>query len=145
GRLKRLIGNFQKHPDVAMAAHVGEPALTTPDMTSAPEILQRIGKAALGGGSEGSQAITVEKIGTGTPPPNDPTPRSDQPPAPPPATVPPTNAVSPANARPVAPAPPAAPDPNAIPDLAATPGAVVSPSQPAAQPAPPPVAQPAPT
>jgi len=80
GMVGKLMGNFGRHPDVAQAAHVGEPTLVDPQMMSATEVTQRATKAMQGAGT-GNKAVTAETTGSGAPPPNEPAPRSDTPPA----------------------------------------------------------------
>ena len=83
GTLAKAMGAFQKHPDVAHAAKVGDPTLVDPKEMSAVEVAQQASRAAVGGGSGGgSQSTTVETLGSGGPPgPDQPAPRSDAPPA----------------------------------------------------------------
>ena len=125
--LAKAMRAFQKHPDVAHAANVGEPTLVDPKQISAVEVTQRETRAVItGSASGGTQAATAQTInGTGQPGPDQPAPRSDTPaessPAvgveilnattPSPETAPAENAASP---------PAAAPDPNELkPDTAA--------------------------
>jgi len=81
GRFGKLMANFRRKPDVSQAAKVGEPTLVTPKQTSATEITQRataaIMEAQPASSESGSQSVTVEKVGSGAPPPSEPTPRSD--------------------------------------------------------------------
>jgi len=91
GMRRRLFMNLRRGPDVARAAKVGEPTMTEPKPTSAPELIRETGRtieAAYATG--GSQSVAVETVGTGEPPQSDPTPRSTQPeaaPAGPPAAA----------------------------------------------------------
>jgi outer membrane protein assembly factor BamD len=76
----RIFMNLRRGPDVARAAKVGEPTMTEPKQTGAPDIVRdtsRTIQETYGGG--GSQSLAVETVGTGAPPPSEPTPRSDQP------------------------------------------------------------------
>ncbi len=115
GRIGRLWDMFHKSPDVAQAAKVGEPTLTDPKQTSAKEIIEQTNaaliRAAAGQGREPGK-VSVDVVKDGTPPPNQPVPRSD---APPPATQPQNNGIpelkplpDPDSAAPASPPPPTA-------------------------------------
>jgi len=87
--LSKLMKNFEKHPSVADAAHVGEPTLVDPTPMSASEVVQQAAKATLtpGKSTTDNNSVAVE-IGKGTPPADQPVPRSDTaPPAGPDATA----------------------------------------------------------
>ncbi len=79
GTFGRLTGMFMKHPDVAQATKVGDPALVDPTPVSATEVARETVRAAMGG--SGEHDVSVEKVEGGTPPPNQAAPRSDTPPA----------------------------------------------------------------
>jgi outer membrane protein assembly factor BamD len=79
GTFGRLTGMFMKHPDVAQATKVGDPALVDPTPVSATEVARETVRAAMGG--SGEHNVSVEKVEGGTPPPNEAAPRSDTPPA----------------------------------------------------------------
>ena len=81
GMRRRIFMNLRRGPDVARAAKVGEPTMTEPKPTGAPDIVRDASRTieAGYGGAGGSQAVAVETVGTGAPPPNDPTPRSTLP------------------------------------------------------------------
>jgi len=80
GMFGRVLRNFEKHPDVAEATKVGDPTLVDPQPMSATDVVREAAKAAMNvGASGGSNAASVETVGTGAPPPNQPTPRSDAP------------------------------------------------------------------
>ncbi len=82
GMMSHMLRGFQKHPDVARATKIGEPALVDPKGMSATEVVNNVTRAMLGapaGGGEKSIAIEVPKDGSGAPPPNEPAPRSDNP------------------------------------------------------------------
>src|ERR1700704_5266142 len=79
GTFGRLTGMFMKHPDVAQATKVGDPALVDPTPVSATEITRETVRAAMGG--SGEHNVSVEKVEGGTPPPNEAAPRSDTSPA----------------------------------------------------------------
>ncbi len=80
GMFGRLMGNFRKHPDVAQATKTGDPTLVDPKPTSATEVVQQATRAMTGvaTGSD-SNAVSVETVGTGAPPPSQPAPRSGAP------------------------------------------------------------------
>jgi len=78
--LSKVMKNFEKHPSVADAAHVGEPTLVDPTPVSARDVVTEATKESLTPkGASDKNAVAVE-IGKGTPPPNEAAPRSDQPP-----------------------------------------------------------------
>ncbi|MGH9493118.1 MAG: outer membrane protein assembly factor BamD [Terriglobales bacterium] len=80
GMRRRLFMNLRRGPDVARAAKVGEPTMTEPKPTGAPDIVREAGKTIEAAYSEGgSHTLAVETVGTGEPPKSDPTPRSAQP------------------------------------------------------------------
>jgi outer membrane protein assembly factor BamD len=82
GAARRVMSTFQRHPDVAQAARVGEPTLVDPQMVSATEVVQEATNALTRGnkvgGNGGSNSVAVETVGVGPAPPNQPAPRSDQ-------------------------------------------------------------------
>ena len=79
--LSKVIGTFGKHPDASEAAKVGEPTLVDPTPMAANEVMQEAAKAAMAPspGSGGSQAVSVQTVGTGAPAADQPAPRSDTP------------------------------------------------------------------
>jgi outer membrane protein assembly factor BamD len=78
--VKSLLGNFQKHPDVAQATKVGEPALVDPQMVTAKDVVEQASRALKGPGAAGpGNTVSVESVRAGEPPPNQPAPRSDTP------------------------------------------------------------------
>jgi outer membrane protein assembly factor BamD len=82
GMVSHVLRGFQKHPDVARATKIGEPALVDPKGMSATEVVNNVTRAMLGapaGSSERSVSVEVPKDGSGAPPPNEPAPRSDSP------------------------------------------------------------------
>ena len=82
GMRRRLFMNLRRGPDVARAAKVGEPTMTEPPATGAPDIVRETGRTiqeAAAAGAAGSHAVSVETVNTGEPPKSDPTPRSAQP------------------------------------------------------------------
>ena len=46
--VSKVMGNFQKHPDVAQAARVGEPTLVDPEVVSATSVVQEATRAMMG-------------------------------------------------------------------------------------------------
>jgi outer membrane protein assembly factor BamD len=107
GMVAKVMGNFSKHPDVSQAAKVGEPTLVDPQMLSASEVVRQTTSAMTGavtGG--GNNTVSVETVGTGTPPANQAAPRSDNP-----AVDPSVTATDPAAAGDPASATPAGADP----------------------------------
>jgi outer membrane protein assembly factor BamD len=77
--MTKVMSAFQKHPNTAPASRVGEPPLVDPRAMTAKEVIQSATNAAMG---TGTQNATIETInGTGTPPADQPAPRSDAPPA----------------------------------------------------------------
>jgi hypothetical protein len=75
--MSKVMRPFEKHPNVAGAAKVGEPTLVDPTPVSASTVVQEATRAALGTGTGGSGSVSVETVATGTPPPGQPAPRSD--------------------------------------------------------------------
>ena len=79
GMFGRVLRNFQKHPDVAQAAKVGEPTLVDPTPMSASDVVHEAARA-MGGtasGSKDNNAISIETVSQGAPPPSQDAPRSD--------------------------------------------------------------------
>jgi outer membrane protein assembly factor BamD len=73
--LSKMMRSFEKHPDVAQAAKVGEPTLVDPTPVSASEIVQQATRSVLAG--SGNNSVTVEAVGNGPVPGNAAVPRSD--------------------------------------------------------------------
>jgi outer membrane protein assembly factor BamD len=116
GMMSHVLRGFQKHPDVARATKIGEPALVDPKGMSATEVVNNVTRAMLGapaGGGEKSIAVEIPKDGSGAPPPNEPAPRSDNP-APAPAASDNATAPPPASADSNELTPNAAPDSNEL-------------------------------
>jgi outer membrane protein assembly factor BamD len=80
GTYGRLSMVFMKHPDVSQATKAGEPQLMDPTPISANEVVRSTLLAGMGPAA-GGKSLGVEVVGGGTPPPNEPAPRSDTPPA----------------------------------------------------------------
>src|SRR5438067_2337714 len=79
---KQVIRNFSKRPDTEQAAKGGDPTLVDPPMTSATEVVQQATRAMMGtGGGADKNAVAIETVGNGAPPPSQPAPRSDAPPS----------------------------------------------------------------
>ena len=76
GIMSSMLENFEKHPDVAKAAHVGDPTLVDPEPVTATGVVRQMTNAASGGG--GDNKVTVETT-NGKPVPNEEAPRSDAP------------------------------------------------------------------
>jgi outer membrane protein assembly factor BamD len=76
GIMSSMLGNFEKHPDVAKASHVGDPTMVDPVPTNPNDVVRKVATAAGMGG--GDNKISVETI-SGTVAPNQPAPRSDAP------------------------------------------------------------------
>jgi outer membrane protein assembly factor BamD len=68
-----VLGNFEKHPDVAKAAHIGEPTMVDPEPVTATGVVRQIAASAAGGGDN---KVTVEAT-NGPIAPNQEPPRSD--------------------------------------------------------------------
>ena len=81
GAFGRLTQAFMKHPDVSQATKVGDPQLVDPQPVAASEVLASTMRAGFGTSAKGEKGLAAEVVKTGTPPPNDPAPRSDTPPA----------------------------------------------------------------
>jgi len=85
--LSKLLREFEKRPDVATSAHSGEPTLVDPKPLSASDVLQQATRSAFtpSAGSSDKHSVSIEPIGTGMPPADQPAPRSDTTPEPAPA------------------------------------------------------------
>jgi outer membrane protein assembly factor BamD len=78
GRFGRVMLNFHKRPDTALAAKSGEPTLVDPQSTDAPAIVQNVIKTTLNPGTVDEKgAVTIEGVKGGKPGENQPVPRSD--------------------------------------------------------------------
>ncbi|MGA7561309.1 MAG: outer membrane protein assembly factor BamD [Terriglobales bacterium] len=75
GVMSTMLGNFEKHPDVAKASHYGEPTLVDPEPVTATGVVQKMAGSL---GTGGENKVTVETT-NGQPPPNQEPPRSDTP------------------------------------------------------------------
>jgi outer membrane protein assembly factor BamD len=93
--VSKVMGNFQKHPDVAQAARVGEPTLVDPEVVSATSVVQEATRAMMGTPAAGDNSVAIETVGKGAPGPDQAAPRSDTP-APETAVTPADNPTAPA-------------------------------------------------
>jgi outer membrane protein assembly factor BamD len=107
GMFGRLMLSMHRRPDVSMAAKVGEPTLVDPKQSSAPDVVREVTDALVKarGEAPASNRVTVETVGTGTPPPSQPVPRSEAPAAPP-SGIPELKPLPSAQESPQAPLPP---------------------------------------
>src|SRR6266404_509945 len=78
GVVSSMLGNFEKHPDVAKASHVGDPTMVDPAPTNPNDVVRKVVNA--GGMAGGDNKIGVETV-DGKVAPNQEAPRSDAPPA----------------------------------------------------------------
>ncbi len=108
GIMSTMLNDFEKHPDVALASHVGEPTMVDPEPVTATGVVRQMANAAGGGGGG---KLTVETT-NGTVAPNEAAPRSDAP-----AAVTDSADVKPAAADPNELKPNVETDPNALPPL----------------------------
>ncbi|MGH9531451.1 MAG: hypothetical protein ACRD2Q_03605, partial [Terriglobales bacterium] len=79
GFRKKIFDSIKRGPNVAKTTTVGEPTMADPPQASAVDMV-RTATAMVSqpsGGSPGS--VTAEIVGSGAPPPSDPTPRSTDP------------------------------------------------------------------
>jgi outer membrane protein assembly factor BamD len=80
GMMGRIMNNLHKGPDVAQAVKIGDPTLIDPPPTSAPQLIHQANEDMLNaaaGAKSGGGKVTLEPVKAGTPPPNQPVPRSD--------------------------------------------------------------------
>lgn len=77
GMIAKGLSNFEKHPDVAKASHVGEPTMVDPTPVTATDVVRKVTNSLAGGSGPGSK-VTVETV-NGAVPPNQEAPRSDTP------------------------------------------------------------------
>jgi outer membrane protein assembly factor BamD len=75
GIMSSMLGNFEKHPDVAKASHVGDPTMVDPAPTNPGDVVRKVVSA---GGMGGDNKIGVETV-DGKVAPNQEAPRSDAP------------------------------------------------------------------
>jgi outer membrane protein assembly factor BamD len=80
GMMGRIMNNLHKGPDVAQAVKIGDPTLIDPPPTNAPQLIHQANEDMLNaaaGAKSGGGKVTLEPVKAGTPPPNQPVPRSD--------------------------------------------------------------------
>jgi outer membrane protein assembly factor BamD len=128
GIMSSMLGNFEKHPDVAKASHVGEPTMVDNEPVTATEVVRQA-TAAAGGADNKLKAETVN----GVVPPSQDVPRSDTPApeagAAPPQEQPPAAGQDLPTAAPTE-LTPNVPDPNELkPNVPADPNALPPPAQ----------------
>jgi outer membrane protein assembly factor BamD len=58
-----MLGNFEKHPDVAKAAHVGDPTMIDPAPVTATDVVKKVSRSAMGGGDN---KVSIETTDAGT-------------------------------------------------------------------------------
>jgi outer membrane protein assembly factor BamD len=73
--LSRVMGGFEKRPDMASAAKIGDPTLTDSTPVTASDIVKKANQVALG---QGSNSVAVQAVNA-NPGENQPAPRSDSP------------------------------------------------------------------
>jgi outer membrane protein assembly factor BamD len=76
GVMSSILGNIEKHPDVAKASHVGDPTMVDPAPTNPGDVVRKVVSA--GGMAGGDNKIGVETV-DGKVAPNQEAPRSDAP------------------------------------------------------------------
>ncbi len=59
GIMSSMLGNFEKHPDVALASHVGEPTMVDPEPTNPTTVIRNLTAAAGLGGDNKLGAETI--------------------------------------------------------------------------------------
>ncbi len=109
GAMSSMLGNFERHPDVARASHVGEPTMVDPAPTNPGDVVRKV--ASAGGLGDGDGKLGVQTV-DGKVAPNQEAPRSDNP-------------------TPDAAAPPVAQDQPAAPDSTPAAAAELTPNVPA--------------
>jgi outer membrane protein assembly factor BamD len=75
GIMSNMLGNFEKHPDVAKASHVGEPTMVDAAPMTATDVVKRVTNL---GGMGGENKVSAETV-SGSVGPNQEVPRSDAP------------------------------------------------------------------
>ncbi len=118
GMMSTMLNGFEKHPDVAKSAHVGDPTMVDPEPVTATGVVKQMTAAA---GLGGDNKVSVETTGV-TIAPNQEAPRSDAAPAAGAAAATATATDTPAGAAGLQ---PSAADPNELkPNVEAGPGAL---------------------
>ena len=85
------MSNIHRHPDVSMAAKVGDPTLVDPKQTDAPAMIRSMNDAAKSAGDEAAakeHKVAIETLKDGKVPESQPTPRSPDGSSPDPAATP---------------------------------------------------------
>jgi len=79
GMWGRVMGNLHKGPDVAQAVKIGDPSLIDPPQTSAPQLIHQANDDMINAAKQnaGDGKVTLEPVKAGSPPANQPVPRSD--------------------------------------------------------------------
>jgi len=136
GVVASVMGNFNKRPDVARAAHVGDPTMVDPTPVNPNDVVNQLARTAGGATSGGENRVTLETVKTSrgqgqeaprsdTPPPNPP----DQPAAPSSEAAPPAATAS-DSSNGAGELKPNVADPNELkPNVAADPNALPPPQQ----------------
>ena len=78
-RIAQFWNVFHRGPSVAEASKVGDPTMTDPRQTSAPEFMKHAADVLGGPSGTETKSVTVERVGTDAPAPNQAPPRSDAP------------------------------------------------------------------
>ena len=65
GAVSKVMGNFEKHPDVSHAARVGEPTLVDPEVVSATTVVQEATRAMMGSAAPAENWVAIETVGKG--------------------------------------------------------------------------------
>jgi outer membrane protein assembly factor BamD len=127
GFMSSMLGNFEKHPDVARATHVGEPTMVDPTPVTATDVVKQAAKAA-----GGDNKLKVETV-NGAVPASQEAPRSDSPTPDTGTAPPPEQPAASGSVQPSAAADELKPnvaDPNELkPNVPADPNALPSPTQ----------------
>ena len=97
GMFGHMVGNFNKHPDVAQATKVGDPTLVDPKPVSASDVVQQMTRAMMAPAASAGDKnkVSVESVGTGAIPTGEAAPRSDALPATAPANATPFGTAAP--------------------------------------------------
>ena len=91
GTFARIMGNFKHSPDVKAASKVGQPALNSPEETSAPLLARQVEADVRGQSAPQGNTVTLQQLKPGSVPENEPAPKS----TPAPATSPAANQSAP--------------------------------------------------
>src|ERR1700722_6141532 len=72
GMLSNVLGNFEKHPEVAKASHVGDPTMVDADPITATDVVRNMAIAAGGGGGDaklGAEVVNAKNVPNQAAPP----------------------------------------------------------------------------